>query len=72
MPMSFMALFKAAARVVLPHPRTRRWKGLGADSEEKRDLVSDIDIAREFHVLTTVADGLKVLDLKRGIVRAAA
>jgi len=32
------------------------YKGLGADSEEKREPVSDIDIA--------VADSLKVLDLK--------
>jgi hypothetical protein len=32
------------------------WKGPGADSEEKREPVSDIDIA--------VADSLKVLDPK--------
>jgi hypothetical protein len=39
------------------HPVTMRgWKGPGADSEEKREPVSDIDIA--------VADSLKVLDLK--------
>ena len=35
------------------------YKGPGADSEEKREPVSDIDIA--------VADSLKVLDLKRPI-----
>jgi hypothetical protein len=32
------------------------YKGLGADSEEKREPVSDID--------TAVVDSLKVLDLK--------
>src|SRR6476469_985397 len=37
-------------------------EGLGADSEEKREPVSDIDIA--------VADSLKVLDLKRPIREA--
>jgi hypothetical protein len=35
------------------------YKGLGADSEEKREPVSDID--------TAVVDSLKVLDLKRPI-----
>ena len=35
------------------------YKGLGADSEEKHEPVSDID--------TVVADSLKVLDLKRPI-----
>ena len=35
------------------------YKGPGADSEEKREPVSDID--------TVVADSLKVLDLKRPI-----
>jgi len=39
-----------------------KWKGPGADSEEKHEPVSDIDIA--------VADGLKVLDLKRPIREA--
>jgi hypothetical protein len=38
------------------------YKGPGADSEEKREPVSDIDIA--------VADSLKVLDLKRPIREA--
>ena len=38
------------------------YKGPGADSEEKRAPVSDIDIA--------VADSLKVLDLKRPIREA--
>ena len=37
-------------------------KGPGADSEEKREPVSDID--------TAVADSLKVLDLKRPIREA--
>jgi hypothetical protein len=38
------------------------YKGLGADSEEKREPVSDID--------TAAADGLKVLDPKRPIKEA--
>ena len=38
------------------------YKGLGADSEEKHEPVSDID--------TAVADGLKVLDPKRPIREA--
>ncbi len=37
-------------------------EGLGADSEEKREPVSDID--------TAAMDGLKVLDLKRPIREA--
>jgi hypothetical protein len=39
---------KAANQIVPP------WKGLGADSEEKREPVSDID--------TAVVDSLKALD----------
>ena len=35
----------------------KRWKGLGADSEEKHEPVSDIDTA-------VVVDGLKALDPK--------
>ena len=38
------------------------YKGPGADSEEKREPVSDID--------TAVVDSLKVLDLKRPIREA--
>ena len=38
-------------------------EGLGADSEEKHEPVSDID--------TVVVDGLKVLDLKRPIREAS-
>ena len=45
---------KAASKIVPPRPRTPYWNGLGADSEEKREPVSDID--------TAVVDGLKVLD----------
>jgi hypothetical protein len=40
-----------------PHPHGTRiplWKGLGADSEEKHEPVSDID--------TVVVDSLKALD----------
>src|ERR1700688_2316536 len=47
---------KAAAKIVPPRPRIPSWKSLSADSEEKREPVSDID--------TAVVDSLKVLDLK--------
>ena len=45
---------KAASKIVPPRLRIPCWKGLGADSEEKREPASDID--------TAVVDGLKVLD----------
>ena len=45
---------KAAVKIVPPRPRIPWWKGLGADSEEKREPVSDID--------TVVVDSLKALD----------
>jgi hypothetical protein len=47
---------KTAPKIVPPRPRIPYWNGLGADSEEKREPVSDID--------TAVVDSLKVLDLK--------
>src|SRR6478672_11029738 len=50
---------KAAVKIVPPRPRIPWWKGLGADSEEKREPVSDID--------TAAADSLKVLDPERPI-----
>jgi hypothetical protein len=53
---------KAAQQIVPPRPRIPWWKGLGADSEEKREPVSDID--------TEVVDSLKVLDPKRPIREA--
>jgi hypothetical protein len=45
---------KADPKIVPPRLRIPYWKGLGADSEEKREPVSDID--------TAVVDSLKVLD----------
>ena len=53
---------KAAAKIVPLRPRTPCWKGLGADSEEKREPVSDID--------TAVVDSLKALDPNRPIREA--
>src|SRR5580704_4563052 len=47
---------KAAVKIVPPRPRIPWWKGLGADSEEKHEPVSDID--------TAAADSLKALDLE--------
>jgi hypothetical protein len=47
---------KAASKIVPPHLRIPCWKGLGADSEEKREPASDID--------TVVVDSLKALDPK--------
>jgi hypothetical protein len=34
---------KAAQKIVPPRPRIPWWKGLGADSEEKREPASDVD-----------------------------
>jgi hypothetical protein len=42
---------KADPKIVPPRPRIPYWKGLGADSEEKREPASDID--------TEVVDSLK-------------
>src|SRR5476649_84911 len=53
---------KAAEQIVPPRPRIPYWKGLGADSEEKREPVSDID--------TAVVGSLKALDPERPIREA--
>ena len=53
---------KAAVKIVPPRLRTPCWKGLGADSEEKREPGSDID--------TAALDSLKVLDPSRQIREA--
>jgi len=53
---------KAARKIVPPRLRIPWWKGLGADSEEKREPVSDID--------TAVVDSLKAVDPKRPIREA--
>src|SRR5713101_7975916 len=53
---------KAADKIVPPRLRIPYWKGLGADSEEKHEPVSDID--------TAVVDSLKALDPKRPIREA--
>jgi len=47
---------KAGQKIVPPRLRIPYWKGLGADSEEKREPASDIDNA--------VVDSLKALDPK--------
>jgi hypothetical protein len=52
----------ADQKIVPPRLRIPLWKGLGADSEEKHEPVSDID--------TVVVDSLKVLDPKRPIREA--
>jgi len=54
---------KAADKIVPPRLRIPWWKGPGADSEEKHELVSDIDAAM-------VVDSLKALDPKRPIREA--
>src|SRR6266480_3322567 len=54
---------KAARKIVPPRLRIPYWKGLGADSEEKHEPASDIDIV--------VVDSLKALDPKRPIREAA-
>ena len=55
---------KAARKIVPPRPRIPSYKGLGADSEEKHEPASDIDIV--------VVDSLKALDPKRPIREAVA
>jgi hypothetical protein len=50
---------KAAVKIVPPPPRIPWWKGLGADSEEKREPARDLN--------TATVDSLKVLDPKRPI-----
>jgi hypothetical protein len=45
---------KADQKIVPPRLRIPCWKGLGADSEEKHEPVSDIDTAE--------VDSLKALD----------
>jgi hypothetical protein len=45
---------KAAQKIVPPRPRIPSWKGLGADSEEKREPVRDSN--------TATVDSLKALD----------
>jgi len=53
---------KATQKIVPLRPRTPCWKGLSADSEEKREPVSDIN--------TALVDSLKALDSKRPIREA--
>jgi hypothetical protein len=53
---------KAVAKIVPPRPRIPRWKGLGADSEEKHEPVSDID--------TGAVDSLKVSEPKCSVADA--
>jgi len=53
---------KAAPKIVPPRLRIPYWKGPGADSEEKREPVSDID--------TAATDSLKMLDPNRPIREA--
>ena len=53
---------QAAKKIVPPRLRIPYWKGLGADSEEKHEPVSDID--------TAAADSLKALDPNRPIREA--
>ena len=52
---------KTAQKIVPPRLRIPWWKGLGADSVEKHEPVSDIDIA--------LVDSLKVLDPKLADLR---
>jgi len=53
---------KADPKIVPPRSRIPSWKGLGADSEEKREPASDID--------TVLVDSLKALDPNRPIREA--
>jgi hypothetical protein len=53
---------KAAPKIVPPRLRIPYWKGLGADSEEKHEPVSDIE--------TAAVNSLKTLDPNRPIREA--
>jgi len=53
---------KAAQKIVPPRLRIPCWKGRGADSEEKREPVSNIN--------AVAVDSLKVLDPERPIREA--
>jgi hypothetical protein len=53
---------KADRKIVPPRLRTPCWKGPSAESEEKRELASDID--------TATLDNLKALDPNRPIREA--
>ena len=53
---------KADQKIAPPRPRIPCWKGLGADSEEKLEPVSDID--------AVAVDSLKALDPNRPIREA--
>jgi len=53
---------KAAVKIGPPRLRIPWWKGLGADSEEKHEPASDIDIV--------VVESLKALDPERPIREA--
>jgi hypothetical protein len=53
---------KADRKIVPPRLRTPCWKGLSAESEEKREPASDID--------TATLDNLKALDPNRPIREA--
>ena len=53
---------KADPKIVPPRLRIPYWKGLGAESEEKHEPVSDID--------TVLVDSLKALDPNRPIREA--
>jgi hypothetical protein len=53
---------KAAVKIVPPRLRIPSWKGLGAESEEKHQPVSDL--------VTAVVDSLKALDPNRPIREA--
>jgi len=54
---------KAVQKIVPLRPRNPCWKGLGADSEEKREPVGDIN--------AVVVDSLKALDPEWPIREAA-
>jgi hypothetical protein len=53
---------KSDRKIVPPRLRIPYWKGRGADSEEKREAVSDIG--------TAMVDSLKALDPERPISEA--
>ena len=64
---------KAARKIVPPRLRIPYWKGLGADSEEKHEPVSDIDTAVVDSLTCLTPDGrLEKRTLRRTMIVVAA
>ena len=57
---------KAAQKIVPPRPRIPWWKGLGADSEEKREPASDVDQQVESLIVLDPNRPIREADIEYG------